>query len=198
MHQYSRLAVAALSAFVVSCGGNNENDMAANDTATSMSGGTVAEGATTGNGPMSDAQIHSTLIASNAAEVAAGKLAKDSATNAEVKTFANMMVTDHEAMNKEVHALGQKLNLVSGSGGHTDHVAESSNETAQKLAGKKGADFDRAYMDAMVEDHEKTLRLLDDAANASNTPDVDALIAKARPKVQEHLEKARQIRSKLN
>ena len=121
----------------------------------------------------------------------------DSASNADVKRFAQRMLTDHQAMNEQGHQLAQQLNVPSQPGSATQTVGQQSEEIGQQLHGKKGKEFDVAFMDAMVRSHESTLQLLDQSANTTNTPQLDQHIAQARTKVQSHLDEAKQIQQKL-
>jgi len=147
---------------------------------------------------MRDGDIFASMTASNSSEVALGKLGVDSATNAEVKEFARMMVTDHESMNKEVHNVALALDLVSQSGDRTEDVVDDSKDRMDNLKGKHGADFDREFMDIMVESHESTLKMLDKAASSTGTAQLVTAINAARPKVEQHLSRAKSIRDNLN
>ena len=49
---------------------------------------------------VNDAQIASIVVTANQVDIDAGKLAASKTTNAEVKKFAQLMVTDHTGVNK--------------------------------------------------------------------------------------------------
>ena len=177
-----------------SSGDNSVTDSAGGAADTSAASASAAGG---NNGQMTDANIFATLTAVNAAEVSASTLARDSASNAEVKAYARTMVTEHNAMNESVHHVAQQLNIVSQTGDRTEDVAELGKDISDDLRGKKGPDFDRAYMDGMVKSHEDALAFLDRAGQATNTPQLDQAITEARPKVQAHLDQAKQIQGKI-
>ena len=86
------------------------------------------------------------------AEVELGQLASKNAQDPEVKKFGQMMVTDHGKANAELKTLAGKKNWTMP----TDIGSHKS--TMDKLQGLKGADFDKAYVDEMVSDHEKDLK----------------------------------------
>lgn len=131
---------------------------------------------------------------SNMLEIEAGKLAQQRATNPQVKEFANMMVKDHTAASQEMRQLATSKNITlpdSMSNDHMDHMRD--------LREKRGADFDRAYMDRMVSAHEDDVERFEDVAEDNDYRDaeVKAFAAKTLPKLRQHHERARQIRDGL-
>jgi putative membrane protein len=64
------------------------------------------------------------------------------------------------------------------------------------LEGASGERFDRAYMDQMVKDHEKTLKLVQETAKNAKDPELKQAAEKAAPEVEKHLEMAKQISDK--
>jgi putative membrane protein len=125
-------------------------------------------------------------------EVELGKTAQQQAQNQQVKDFGSMMVTDHTKANDELKALASKKNIVlpdSMGEAHMDHVEE--------LRGKKGADFDKAYMDLMVSDHEEDVNLFEEASNNLQDAEVKAFAAKTLPILQKHLKQAQAIDSTM-
>ena len=66
----------------------------------------------------------------------------------------------------------------------------------KKLEGTSGEQFDRAYVDQMVKDHEKALRLVQDAAKNAKNPELKQAAEKAAPEVKQHLDMAKQLGAK--
>ena len=58
-----------------------------------------------------DAQIAGIVVTANQVDIDAGKLAHNKAANAEVKAFAQQMVTDHTGVNQQAGALVKKLKV---------------------------------------------------------------------------------------
>jgi putative membrane protein len=137
--------------------------------------------------------------AANNGEVELGKLGEKKATNAEVKSFARMMVTDHSKMLTEVKALGTKLKAdADTTADDVKDLINGSRDEVKDLTDKaKGADWDKNYMDKMVADHQKVLDKLNDAAKNNTDPDITKALTEATGKVQEHLTKAQAVRAKL-
>jgi len=125
------------------------------------------------------------------AEVKMGTLASKNAKDAEVKKFGQMMVTDHTAAGKDLEALAKKksFTLPTDIGSHQS--------TYDKLSKMTGADFDKAYVDEMVSDHEADLKEFQKQAENSSDADVKAFAAKVVPVIQKHLDAIKAIQAKM-
>jgi putative membrane protein len=126
------------------------------------------------------------------AEVELGRLASTKAQNAEVKRFGQMMVTDHTKANEELTALATKKNISLPTALDAEHQS-----TIQRLEGKTGTEFDRAYVDDMVEDHEADVQAFEKQSMDDSDPDAKAFAAKTLPTLRKHLEEIRAIQSRL-
>ena len=125
-------------------------------------------------------------------EVALGKMAQQQAQDQQVKDFGTMMVTDHSKANDELKTLAASKNIVlpdSMGEAHMDHVEE--------LRGKKGAEFDEAYIELMVSDHEEDVNMFEEASNNLQDAEVKAFAAKTLPVLQQHLDQAQMIDSTM-
>ena len=120
------------------------------------------------------------------AEIELGKLAQDKAADAKVKEFGARMQADHGKSLAELRALIAKK-AITVPGGLGPHAA-----LKNRLDKQQGANFDQAYMKAMVANHTKTIREFE-TASKSNDADVKAFAAKALPTVREHLRLAQEI-----
>lgn len=126
------------------------------------------------------------------AEVELGKLAASKAANAEVKSFAQMMVTDHTKANNELKDLAAKNNIVL-----PKEVSSTHKSLMDDLNKATGADFDKTYVDAMVDDHEEDVKMFEDKAQNSTDPNVKAFAAKTLPTLKKHLEMIKAIQAKM-
>src|SRR5262245_20029742 len=102
---------------------------------------------------INDAQIASVVVTANQVDIDAGKLAASQATNAEVKKFAQTMVTDHTAVNKSAVDLATKLKVTPEDNPTSQSLKSGGDSNLAKLNTLKGAEFDRAYIDHEVEYH---------------------------------------------
>ena len=126
-------------------------------------------------------------------EVQLGTLGTTKATSARVKQFAQMMVDDHTKANNELKALASEKGIA---------LPDVINEDAQKeyydLEQKeKGNEFDKEFMDQMVEDHREVIRKFEREADNGNDPDVKAWAAGKLAALRHHLEEAERIQESL-
>jgi len=134
------------------------------------------------------------VMAANAGmtEVELGKLAATKASDPRVKEYAQMMVTDHEAANSKLTALAtaKKITLpATVSEDHQKHMAD--------MAKKSGADFDKHYMDMMVDDHNKVVDDFKKASTDAKDADIKAFATETLPTLTAHHEAAKTLRDNL-
>ena len=113
-------------------------------------------------------------------EVAMGKLAEQNAQNEDVKSFGQRMVTDHSKANDELKSIASKKG-----------VQLPTKEPTVKWTS------DKAYMDAMVKDHEKDLAEFKEEANSGSDPDVKKFADDTAKMIQEHFDLAKETQAKL-
>jgi len=139
-----------------------------------------------------DADFSTKAAVGGMTEVALGKLALEKSSNAKIKDFATMMVTDHGKANAELMAIAKAKNITLPADVDADHQKKM-----DELKQKTGADFDKAYVDAMVDGHKKTLTLMQDEAKDGKDADLKAFAAKTAPTVQMHLDAINKIHDSL-
>ena len=126
------------------------------------------------------------------AEVELGQLAEDKASNDAVKAFGAQMVTDHGKANRDLQALAQqeKVELPT-------KLDAKNTALRDRLAKLSGSAFDRAYMSAMVEDHEQDVAEFSAVAKSSTDPGVKDFAARTLPVLEGHLKMAKGVQSSL-
>ncbi len=128
------------------------------------------------------------------AEMEMSKLAQTKAQNAEVKKFAAMMIADHTKASSELKALAAKQNVALPT-----TLSSSHQSTLEDLQGLSGAEFDRAYVEAMVDAHETDVELFREQAEDDDATmaEARAFAAKTLPTLQKHLEMIKGIQAKM-
>ena len=116
-------------------------------------------------------------------EVQLGKLAATNASSKTVKDLGKMMVSDHSAANEELKALAARKNITLPSG-----LSDKSQKIYDKLAAKMGSDFDKAYTEDMVDDHNEDISDFKKEADKGTDADVKAWAAGKVPILEHHLE----------
>lgn len=125
-------------------------------------------------------------------EVELGKYAQQNAVNPRVRNFGAMMVKDHSKANEELKALATKKNITIPAALDEDHIRKINN-----LKEKKGADFDKAYMDEMLDDHQKDTDKYKRHAENGSDPDIKSFAAKTLPVLLMHQDSAKNIKDAL-
>ena len=145
-----------------------------------------------------DAQIASIVVTANQVDIDAGKLAASAAKNAEVRKFAQLMVTDHSGVNKSAVALVTKLKVTPEDNDTSRSLKAGGEKNVATLQGLKGAAFDTAYVDHEVAYHQAVLDAVDTTLipNAKND-ELKALLVKVRPAFVAHLEHAKHVQASL-
>jgi putative membrane protein len=139
-----------------------------------------------------DAKFATDAANAGMAEVAVGKLAAEKAVNPQVKEFGAMMVMDHTKANEELMAIAKTKNITLPTAPDADHQ-----KMAADLAAKTGKDFDKAYVDAMVNGHKKVASMLEDASKNCKDADLMAFATKTLPTVKAHLAKIEAIQKSM-
>jgi putative membrane protein len=122
------------------------------------------------------------------AEIKLGKLAQDNGSSEGVKAFGTRMVAEHtQAGDKLKEAAAQEHIALPAD------LAAKDEATCDRLSKLRGADFDRAYAQDMVKDHEQDLRDFQREANRGNDDLIRAFAAQTVPMIQQHLEQAKEI-----
>ncbi|MEW6704488.1 MAG: DUF4142 domain-containing protein [Pseudomonadota bacterium] len=141
------------------------------------------------NAAHADAAFMKKAAESGLAEVQASQLAATKATHTQVKSFAQQMVDDHTKANDELKALAGAKGV--------ELPAEPSMAQKAKLKllqGAEGADFDKRYArDFGVKAHEDTVSLFQKESRRSKDAEVKAWADKTLPKLQHHLEMAKDM-----
>jgi putative membrane protein len=105
----------------------------------------MAAPAMAADGP-TDAQIAHIAYTAGAIDIAAGKQALVRSHNKEVRSFAQEMVRDHQAVNDKALALVKKLHVTPQDNPTSDALSKQAKATLDKLSHLSGSAYDRAYV----------------------------------------------------
>jgi len=214
MKRIGLLSAAFAAMLTVACGGDANHDRpAANDTAAV---GTAGEGANPNANADADKNnvsngtrdwIEDRLVG-GMTEVKLGELASQKAQNADVKAFGRMMVQDHTKAGNELKQIATQHNIQAPAQLDDEH-----RDKVDRLSKLQGAEFDREYMNQMVDDHQNTLEAVEDRVekqgsdeNPTYTPKqndnrvdmaVNQWAAKTAPTVHKHHMRAKQLNDKI-
>lgn len=145
-----------------------------------------------------DAQIAAIVVAANSVDIEAGQLAQSKAKHAEVKKFAQLMVTDHSGVNKLAVELVTRLQVTPEENDISKSLRQGGVETLARLKGLKGAQFDKAYVDNEVAYHQAVMDALDKTLiPGAQNAELKALLIKVRPAFVAHLDHAKHMQMSM-
>ncbi len=139
-----------------------------------------------------DQQLVAQVAAGNVLEVRLGQTAHNKATNFAVREFGQRMVNEHSSLQKQWMDGARKSGIP-----FKADLSPSQVQEFERLNQLSGAEFDRAYMDAMVLGHRTKLSSLQSERNASHSSGIRQLIESTLPIIQQHLTQAQQIASQV-
>jgi len=190
-------ALAACSSSNQKAGGEQSQAASADTSADTAAGTTSGAPAAAPQGGMTDANIVALLDAANKADSSGGALASKKATNADVKAFAKLMMSEHHALRAAGQALAKQLGVEPKAPERDPLAPYGANEMKTLQSTAKGAEFDRVYIDNEVSVHQAVLDLANQARVTTQTPQLKELIEKAIPVIRKHLDQATELQKKL-
>jgi putative membrane protein len=166
MRSIGFLAIAFVTAATIGCGRRN-NDTTRADSAV----GTTGQADQNKVSRADKKFVHDAAI-SNMAEIELAKLAPERSTDSEVKKFAQLMVDDHTKALDSLKAVATQSSVPVPTELDGKH-----NRLREKIAKWHGNEFDRAYMDAMVDEHEDAADTLEPRLDERRLADYKAELA---------------------
>ncbi|MDQ6785223.1 MAG: DUF4142 domain-containing protein [Acidobacteriota bacterium] len=125
-------------------------------------------------------------------EVLLGNLALAKGQSADLKQFAQQMIDDHTRANNDLKEIAAKKSVALP----TD-TNDEQKSLLEKLSKLSGADFDKAYVKAMIDDHEEDVKEFKAQAASGTDPDIKAFAARTLPTLQSHLDTIKGIKDRM-
>ena len=126
------------------------------------------------------------------AEVELGMLAQEKATNVKVKDFGAMMVKDHTKVNNELMALAKSKGITL-----PNAIDNDEQKVKNDLSAKSGAEFDKAYVKNMIDDHKGDIKEFEKASKNLKDVDLKAFAVKTLPTLKMHLDAIQKIHDSM-
>jgi putative membrane protein len=126
------------------------------------------------------------------AEVELARLVEKRSRSEAIEGFARRMIEDHGKANERLAVLAKEAGIDPPQELDPEHRAMH-----ERLAKLSGAEFDRAYIQGQIQDHQKTAQLLEWEIGSGQDEDLKAFASAALPVVLEHLGTAQDIATKL-
>ena len=125
-------------------------------------------------------------------EVELGKVAAEKGSHQRVKEFGKRMQADHSKANAQLKKIASSKGV--------DLPTEPSGEhksTMEKLTKLSGAEFDREYMEAMVDDHKEDIEKFQTQADKGKDPELKKFASESLPILKKHLELAQSTEKQI-
>jgi putative membrane protein len=157
---------------------------------TTPTGGTVTTATIALTPP--DKQFILDAAAAIIGEAAYSKTADALSPDVAVKAFGHLMINDFADMLAELTALGQKHGVILPTEIEIKVVAAN-----DALAKMKGKEFNRTFLQHIIDDHVAMLVLFDAESKVVTDADLKGWVNKNRPTLQAHLDKAKELIAKV-
>ena len=129
------------------------------------------------------------------AEIETSRLALEKSSSADIKAFANMMITDHSKANDELAALARKNDI------EVPDTTTLVKQAKEKILEVRDESFDTAYANNQVKAHEETIELFKKEANTvtddkvKGATELKAFAQKMLPALEKHLAEAKKLQA---
>ena len=123
-------------------------------------------------------------------EVQIAQLAAQRATNTEVRAFAQKLVDEHSKVNSELLGLASQKNVKVDTDDDKDRAYKRLNK-------KSGAEFDEEFVEHMIDEHEKTIKMFEKASTDTKDSELRAFASKHVSALRSHLQQAQSLRQTL-
>lgn len=146
-----------------------------------------------------DSDIISWVIVLNKNEINSAKLALSKKLTPPVKNYAKLMLTDHSKNLAKTKSLSKSLKLNDqASNNAIEELKSNGNEEIAELKPLNDHDFNNAYINAMIKDHQAGLSTLKKYINeVKQNSRLYSHLKNTAHHVEQHLEKAKQIQDNL-
>jgi len=142
-------------------------------------------------GPLTDQQFIEMAAQTDMLEAHLGQMAADQAASPDVKTYAQMLVSDHTADYQQLTALAAKTGLTVPTG--LDAAHDKMIAPFEKL---KDAAFDSRYIHTMIAGHTGAIGVYTKESTGAQNPDVKAYASATLPTLNKHLDSAKDLARK--
>jgi len=116
-------------------------------------------------------------------EIALGKMAQRKAVDKRIRNFGALMVRDHEKANNKLAALAKAKNILL-----PFNPLAADQKVIDDLKGKSGKDFDKAYVNGMIQDHQNDIKVFENAVRNCQDREIKAFAHKMLPVLRNHLD----------
>jgi putative membrane protein len=128
----------------------------------------------------------------NVGEIRGGITAEQKADAPAVKAFGRLMMLDHSELESQLDAIAAADHATL-----TDQPSAAAEKEMNELSSMQGSKFDTAYMNDMVNGHEKAVRKFKSEQSSAEDPTIRAVVSSTLPILEQHLAMAKAVQASL-
>lgn len=147
---------------------------------------------------LSDPEVASVAVTANQVDIDYAQIALTKSKNADVLNFAKTMTNDHKAVIAQAVALVTKLKVTPQTNSLTQKLLADAEKTKKELRSKKGAAFDKAYINNEVAYHKAVISVVETILiPATENAEVKSLLQNIVPALKTHLSHAEMVQKMI-
>jgi putative membrane protein len=125
-------------------------------------------------------------------EILLNQMALQRSRNEDVRKFAQKMLEDHSKNNQDLILIVSELRIAV-----PDKPLPEQEKGLQEISSNQVKDFDKEFMDHMVTEHEKAVKLFEQGSKELKNEKLKEYATKSLPTLKEHLKMAKETRDKV-
>ena len=193
----ARNSVALMGAMLLATACGEKADENAMTDSAALAAGSSAAAMPAPAPALTDANIVYIVSMANKGEIERGNIADTKGTNAEVKSYGKMIVGEHTALETEAQALATRLGVTPMAPASDQSEAMARQQMDIFNSTEKGAAWDKTYVDYELTYHQGLMETVRTAIAAAQNAELKALLEKAAPIVQKHIDMAQALQQKM-
>ena len=194
MKKLSIAAIIASAMMFAACNGNSNSTTTTDSTNMMSSTDTSMNNSDTAQATVDQNAVNfvQEAAAGGMMEVQMGNLAQKNSQNKSIQDYGKMLVDDHSSLNNDLKDLASKKNI-----NIPNTITSDQQNKIDKLSKETGSEFNKDFISDAVDDHQNDIDKFKKAGDNISDPDIKDFIVKALPKLQKHLDEAKDIKNKM-
>ncbi|MEP6622394.1 MAG: DUF4142 domain-containing protein [bacterium] len=147
---------------------------------------------------LSDGNVVAIVLAANNTDLSYARLVPSRTSNAQVKTFATLMITDHTILNTRANDIAASRGIVAEDNAASLDFRDHSAQRRDILRELQGAAFDSTYIANEIQYHQELIAALDNLLIPyTRNAELREFVSNLKPAVSAHLAHAERVRASL-
>jgi putative membrane protein len=147
---------------------------------------------------LTDPEVASVAVTANQIDIKYADIARKNSQNKDILNFAETMSKDHSAVIEQASQLVKKLNVTPKDNAVSQKLNSDAANTRKMLEGKKGPDFDKAYINNEVEYHKAVINAVKNLLiPETDNQELKDLLTNILPALDAHLQHAEMVQKKI-